>query len=187
VVAPDRRWTDLPHGHELYCAGHLIQAAVAFQRCAGDGRLLGVVRRLVDHIRTVFGPDRRAGTPGHPEIEMALVELYRLTDERQYLDLAKFFVDNRGRGLLGPSPISGRAYYQDRVPVREAAEIEGHSVRALYLTTGVADVYLETGDQALLEALGRQWQDFVEHKLYVTGGAGSRYERRGVRAAVRAA
>jgi uncharacterized protein len=176
VVAPDRRWIDVPHGHELYCAGHLIQAAVAFQRCAGDSRLLGVVRRLVDHIGTVFGPDRRAGTPGHPEIEMALVELYRATDEGRYLDLAKFFVDQRGRGLLGPSPIGGRAYYQDRVPVREATEVEGHAVRALYLASGVADVYLETGDQTLLDSLSRQWQDFVEHKLYLTGGAGSRYD-----------
>jgi uncharacterized protein len=176
VVAPDSRWTDIPHGHELYCAGHLIQAAVAFQRCAGDGRLLGVVRRLVDHIGTVFGPDKRPGTPGHPEVEMALVELYRETGEARYLDLAKFFVDQRGHGLLGPSPIGGRAYYQDRVPVRDTTEMEGHAVRALYLASGVADVYLETGDQSLLESLSRQWQDFVEHKLSVTGGAGARYD-----------
>ena len=176
VVAPDRRWTEIPHGHELYCAGHLIQAAVAFQRCAGDGRLLGVARRLVDHIGTVFGPDKRAGTPGHPEVEMALVELYRETNESRYLDLAKFFVDQRGRGLLGPSPIGGRAYYQDRVPVRETTELEGHAVRALYLASGVADVYLETGDQSLLESLSRQWQDFVGHKVSVTGGAGARYD-----------
>jgi DUF1680 family protein len=176
VVAPDSRWTDIPHGHELYCAGHLMQAAVAFQRCAGDGRLLGVVRRLVEHIGTVFGPDKRAGTPGHPEVEMALVEVHRETGEATYLDLAKFFVDQRGRGLLGPSPIGGRAYYQDRVPVRETADLEGHAVRALYLASGVADVYLETGDQALLESLDRQWQDFVEHKVSVTGGAGARYD-----------
>ena len=136
VVAPESRWTDIPHGHELYCAGHLMQAAVAFQRCAGDGRLLDVVRRLVDHIGTVFGPDKRAGTPGHPEVEMALVELYRETGESRYLDLAKFFVDQRGRGLLGPSPIGGRAYYQDRVPVRETTDLEGHAVRALYLACG---------------------------------------------------
>jgi DUF1680 family protein len=176
VVAPASRWTDIPHGHELYCAGHLTQAAVAFQRCAGDGRLLEVARRLADYLCTVFGPDRRAATPGHPEVEMALVELYRATGERRYLDLAKFFVDQRGLGLLGPSPIGGRSYYQDRVPVRDATEVEGHAVRALYLATGVADVYLETGDTSLLEALNRQWQDFVEHKLYLTGGAGSRYD-----------
>jgi len=176
VVAPDSRWTDIPYGHELYCAGHLMQAAVAFQRCAGDGRLLGVVQRLVDHIRTLFGPDRRAGTPGHPEVEMALVEVYRETGEPRYLELAQFFVDQRGRGLLGPSPIGGRAYYQDRIPVRETTELEGHAVRALYLASGVADVYLETGDQALLESLCRQWQDFVARKVSVTGGAGARYD-----------
>jgi len=176
VVAPDRRWTEIPHGHELYCAGHLIQAAVAFQRCAGDGRLLEVVRRLVDHIRTVFGPDKRPGTPGHPEVEMALVELSRLTGDARYLDLARFFVDQRGYGLLGPSPIGGRAYYQDRVPVRETTELEGHAVRALYLASGVADVYLETGDQSLLDSLGRQWQDLVQHKISVTGGAGARHD-----------
>ncbi|HLZ27188.1 MAG TPA: beta-L-arabinofuranosidase domain-containing protein [Chloroflexota bacterium] len=176
VVAPESRWTDISHGHELYCAGHLIQAAVAFQRCAGDGRLLDVVRRLVDHIGSVFGPDRRAGTPGHPEVEMALVELYRETEDARYLDLAKFFVDQRGRGLLGPSPIGGRAYYQDRIPVRATTELEGHAVRALYLASGVADVYLETGDPSLLESLERQWHDFVEHKVSVTGGAGARYD-----------
>ena len=177
VVEPARHWIDIPMGHELYCAGHLIQAAVAWQRCCGDARLLRVVERLVDHIMTVFGPDKRAGTPGHPEIETALVELYRLTQDRRYLDLAKFFIDNRGHGLLGPVPRwGGSAYYQDRVPVREAEEVEGHAVRALYLTAGVADLYLETGDEALLRALERQWRDMVNRKLYITGGAGARHE-----------
>jgi uncharacterized protein len=176
VMAPDRRWVELNAGHELYCAGHLIQAAVAWHRFAGDRRLLDVARRLVDHIATVFGPDRRPGTPGHPEIETALVELYRDTGERRYLELARFFVDQRGYGRLGPNPrFGGSAYYQDRVPVRQATEIEGHAVRALYLATGVADLYLETGERALLEAMLRQWQDMVAHKLYLTGGVGSRH------------
>jgi uncharacterized protein len=176
VVAPERRWVELNTGHELYCAGHLIQAAVAWLKVLNDDRLLGVVRRLVDHIASIFGPGKRVGVPGHPEIEMALVELYRATGERNYLNLAQFFVDHRGRGLLGPNPrFGGSAYYQDRVPVREATEIEGHAVRALYLTTGVADVYLETGERALMDALLRQWHDFVERKLYITGGAGSRH------------
>ena len=104
---------------------------------------------------------------------MALVELYRTTQDRRYLDLAQFFVDQRGHGLLGPNPrFGGSAYYQDRVPVRESTEVEGHAVRALYLTSGVTDLYLETGEQALLDALTRQWHDMAERKLYLTGGAG---------------
>src|SRR5262249_12859493 len=112
---------------------------------------------------------------GHPEIEMALVELYRETGERRYLDLAGFFVDQRGHGWLGPGRYQSPGYYQDRVPVREATEVEGHAVRALYLTTGVADLYRETGAAALLQALGRQWHDLVTRKLYLTGGVGARH------------
>lgn len=177
VVEPRRRWVDISMGHELYCAGHLIQAACAWQRWANDTRLLDVARKVVDHILTVFGPGIRDGTPGHPEVELALVELYRSTGERRYLDLAQFFVDKRGYGLLGPSQrFGGTAYYQDRVPVRESSEVEGHAVRALYLTSGVTDVYLETGEQALLDALTRQWHDLAERKLYLTGGAGGRHQ-----------
>ncbi len=175
VAEPGRRWTDFAHGHELYCAGHLCQAAVAHRRATGDERLLRVARRCVDNIDRVFGPGKRAATPGHPEIEMALVELYRATAERRYLDLARFFVDQRGHGWLGPGRYNSSAYYQDRVPVRDAMEIEGHAVRATYLTTGVTDLYLETGEQALFETLGRQWDDLVGHKLYLTGGAGARH------------
>jgi DUF1680 family protein len=177
VVAPNRRWLEINTGHELYCAGHLIQAAVAWHRCAADTRLLDVAQRVVAHIESVFGPDRRPGTPGHPEIEMALVELYRDSGVRRYLELAQFFVDQRGYGILGPNPrFGGSSYYQDRVPVRDASTVEGHAVRALYLAAGVADVYLESGERALLDALVRQWDDLVDHKLYLTGGAGSRHQ-----------
>lgn len=175
VAEPDRRWTDFAHGHELYCAGHLFQAAVAHRRATGDDRLLRVATRFADHIVTVFGPGRRVAIPGHPEIEMGLVELHRETRDPRYLDAARFFVDARGRGLLGPGRYNSAAYYQDRVPVREAAEIEGHAVRASYLAAGAADLYLETGEPALLESLTRQWLDLVERKLYITGGAGSRH------------
>ena len=175
VAEPGRRWTDFGSGHELYCAGHLFQAAVAHHRAAEDDRLLGIARRFADYLCATFGPARRAGVPGHPEVEMALVELYRETGARSYLDLARFFIDQRGRGWLGPGRRGSPAYYQDRVPVREASEIEGHAVRAQYLTAGVADLYLETGEQALLDALMRQWNDLVTHKLYVTGAIGSRH------------
>ncbi len=175
VAEPGKRWTDFAHGHELYCAGHLFQAAVAQHRATGDDRLLRIARRFADYIDSVFGPSTRVATPGHPEIEMALVELYRETGERRYLDLAGFFVDRRGRGWLGPGRYNSSAYFQDRVPVREAMGVEGHAVRSLYLATGVADLYLETGEAALLEALSRQWHDLVAHKLYVTGGVGARH------------
>jgi len=175
VAEPGRRWTDFAQGHELYCAGHLFQAAVAHRRATGDERLLGIARRFADYLDATFGPGKRPGTPGHPEIELGLTELYRLTGERRYLALAGFFLDQRGRGWLGPGRYGSSAYYQDRVPVREASEVEGHAVRALYLTAGVADVYLETGEPALLAALDRQWSDLVGHKLYVTGGVGSRH------------
>lgn len=175
VVEPDRRWQDLQHGHELYCAGHLFQAAVAYYRGTGDERLLNVSRRFADYIDSVFGPGKRAGTPGHPEIETALVELYRATGERRYLDLAIYFLDQRGRGLLGTHRLGSSAYYQDHVPVREAETVEGHAVRQLYLTAGMTDVYLENGDQAMMDALERLWQNMVGKKLHVTGGVGAEH------------
>ena len=175
VVEPDRRWVDIDNGHELYCAGHLIQAAVAYHRGTGDTRLLDITRRFVDHIDRVFGPGKRGVAPGHPEIEMALVELYRATGERRYLDLAGFFVDERGKDFIGEFAHFEPAYYQDRVPVRETDVVEGHAVRQLYLTTGVADIFMETGEQALMDALLRQWHDFTAHKMHVTGGAGARH------------
>lgn len=175
VVEPQRRWQDLQHGHELYCAGHLFQAAVAYYRGTGDERLLNVSRRFADYIDSVFGPGKRAGTPGHPEVETALVELYRATGERRYLDLAIYFLDQRGRGLLGAHRWGTPAYYQDHVPVRDAETVEGHAVRQLYLTAGMTDAYLETGEPALMAALERLWQNMVSKKLHVTGGLGAQH------------
>jgi DUF1680 family protein len=175
VAEPDKRWTDFAHGHELYCAGHLIQAAVAYHRATGDNRLLTVARRFVDCLHSRFGPGRSVATPGHPEIELALAELYRETGERRHLDLAAFFLEHRGHGWLGPGRFNSPVSFQDRVPVRESTTVEGHAVRALYLTTGVADLYLETGDRTLLQTLNAQWRDMVEGKLYITGGVGARH------------
>lgn len=176
VAEPGCQWTDLDHGHELFCAGHLIQAAVAFQRALGDSRLLEIVRRLVDHIDSVFGPGKLEGTGGHPEIETALVELYRITGEPRDLALAQFLVDQRGRGRMRGYAGYGADYHQDHVPVRQAEEMAGHAVRQLYLTTGVTDLYMETGEPALLDAMKRLWADMVAHKLYITGGVGSRFD-----------
>ncbi len=176
VVAPELRWVDLDHGHELYCAGHLAEAAVALHRTTGNTRLLGVARRVADHIDTVFGPGKRDGAPGHPEIELALVELYRETGEGRYLDLARFFVDQRGRGTMrGDRRHYGPEYHQDRVPVRDADIVEGHAVRQLYLTAGVTDLYLETGEDALLDAMRRLWHDMTAHKTHIIGGYGARF------------
>ena len=175
VAEPNRRWTDFAHGHELYCCGHLIQAAVAYRRATGDDRLLAIAGRFVDYLHARFGPGRRVATPGHPEIELALAELYRETGERRHLDLAAFFLEHRGHGWLGPGRFNSPVSFQDRVPMRQSTTVEGHAVRALYLTTGVADLYLETGDKALLETLNTQWRDMVEGKLYLTGGVGARH------------
>ncbi|HQE91704.1 MAG TPA: glycoside hydrolase family 127 protein [Anaerolineae bacterium] len=173
VNKPDQRWTNLDHDHELYCAGHLFEAAVAMHRATADRRLLDVACRFADHIATVFGPDKRPGAPGHPEIELALVELYRETGTRRYLDLASFFVDQRGKNKMGGYGQFGPAYHQDRVPVREASMVEGHAVRQLYLTAGVTDVYMETGDPTLIAALERLWYDMTTRKMHVTGGFGA--------------
>jgi uncharacterized protein len=171
--APEERFTHLAWDHELYCCGHLIQAAIAHAR-RGDERLLAVARRFADHVDAVFGPGRRDGTPGHPELETALVELYRLTGERRYLDLAAFFVERRGHGLLQPANF-GPSYFPDHVPVREQEHITGHAVRALYLAAGVTDLYLETGEERLLEIMRAQWEDMAGAKTYLTGGLGAHH------------
>jgi DUF1680 family protein len=165
------RWRNLRDLHELYCAGHLIQAAVAYYRATGNSELLNVATSFADNIASMFGPDKLQGTPGHPGIEMALVELFRTTGDEAYLDLARFFLDQRGRGVIG-----GRAYHIDHEPFRELDEVAGHAVRSLYLNCGAADVYMETGERALWEALERLWLNMTERRMYVTGGAGARHD-----------
>jgi hypothetical protein len=174
VIDPSWRWTDLEMGHELYCAGHLIQAGVATARATGDCSLLAVARRFADLIDDVFGNDPARGTDGHPEIEVVLAELYRQTGETRYLRLANTLTRRRGFGTFA----GGRFdldYYQDAEPVRDARGIVGHAVRALYLAAGVTDIYAETGDEALLASMLRQWDDLASAKSYLTGGIGSRH------------
>ncbi|GAB3151316.1 glycoside hydrolase family 127 protein [Microbispora hainanensis] len=174
VVAPDERWRKPDWSHELYCAGHLFQAAVAAARTGASPELVTVARRFADLLVERFGPDGVEEVCGHPEIETALAELYRLTGHRPYLDLARRFLDLRGRGLLGHGRF-GPAYYQDHVPVREAREVTGHAVRQLYLLAGMVDVGVETGDHMLLDAAERLWEDAVNRRTYVTGAHGSRH------------
>ena len=175
VVESEKKWAELAMGHELYCAGHLFEAAVAHHRATGQTKLLDIACRFADHIDSIFGPDKGDAVPGHPEIELALVELFRETGEQRYLDLAGFFIDQRGQGKMkGKTPFEA-GYHQDRVPVREATVVEGHAVRQLYLAAGIADVYLETGEQALLDVSHRLWRDMTAHKMHLTGGFGARH------------
>jgi DUF1680 family protein len=169
------RFGDLEKGHELYCAGHLLQAAVAQSRATGDRTLLEVATRFADLLCKTFGPGRTEGIDGHPLIEMALVDLYRETGTSSYLELASYFVEARGHGLLEPPGHHGPAYFQDHLPVRDVRTLAGHAVRALYLATGATDVAVETNDGDLLEALKASWQTMVESQMYLTGGVGSRW------------
>ncbi len=175
-IQVEGRYRDLPWSHEHYCAGHLMQAAVAQVRCTGDRELLDVAVRFADHLVDTFGDDRRHDVDGHPEVEMALVELFRETGNRAYLQLARYFVEARGHGLMqgyGQEP----TYFSDRIPVREQTTVEGHAVRAVYLAAGAADVAAELDDKELLDALGRQFAHMLATKTYVTGGLGSRWDR----------
>lgn len=189
VAEPSKRWTNLRDQHELYCAGHFIEAAVAYHDATGKTAVLDIATRLADCIDSVFGPrpGQKRGYPGHEEIELALVKLYRTTGEKRYLDLAKFFIDERGRRphyfemeakargeeKTPPWADSTYAYWQAHLPVREQTDAVGHSVRAMYLYSGMVDVAIETEDEGLLDVCKRLWRNVVDKKMYVTGAIGS--------------
>jgi uncharacterized protein len=181
VVKRGERYTDLRWGHELYVAGHLIQAAIALHRSTGRADLLRVACGFADQIDATFGRGKAVdGVCGHPEVETALVELYRETGEPRYLSLARYFVDRRGHGLLASADrrdvTTGPVYCQDHVPVREATEVAGHAVRQLYLLAGVTDVAAETGDRELRAAAERLWAEMVARKTHLTGGLGAHHD-----------
>ncbi|MFJ3319480.1 glycoside hydrolase family 127 protein [Curtobacterium sp. NPDC086286] len=171
------RYTDLKWSHEMYCAGHLYQAAVAQHRATGDTGLLDVAIKNADHLVRTFGDGsgKVRDVDGHPVVEMGLVELYRETGNREYLDLAHWFVDARGTGIIeraGGEP----TYFSDRVPSRQATTVEGHAVRAVYLAAGAVDVAIETGDTELLTASETQFADMMATKAFITGGLGARWD-----------
>lgn len=179
VNAPDLRWTNLRDWHELYCAGHLFEAAVAHHQATGKRTLLDVAVRFADCIDSVFGkaPGKRPGYPGHPEIELALVKLWRITGESRYFDLARFFIEERGQQLFADEHQTPRdrydgSYWQDDIPICDHQNIKGHAVRACYLLAGATDIAAETADPALLGMIHRVWRNTHEKNVYITGGIG---------------
>lgn len=171
---PDR-YSDLEWGHELYCYGHMLQAAVARARVGRADAFVDVAINAADHVCETFGLGGIERVGGHPEIELGLVELARLTGEDRYLDQAKAFIDRRGQHTL--ADISwGRSYFQDDIPIRGQAAFTGHAVRALYLAASAVDVAVDTGDDELLDTIIRQWEHTVARRTYLTGGMGSHHD-----------
>ncbi len=185
----EKRFTNLRDNHELYCAGHLLEGAVAYYEATGKRRFLDVMLRYIDLIDATFGLEdgKKKGYPGHEEIELALVKLYQITKDPKHLRLAKYFIDERGstpnyfaeeakaRGD-GPgwsrSVYSENRYYQAGAPVREQQSALGHAVRQVYLLIGMAEVARETGDETLKAACDRMWKDITRRQMYITGAVG---------------
>jgi DUF1680 family protein len=181
----DMRWRNLRDWHELYCAGHLMEAAVAHSQATGERKLLQALSLYADHIDATFGPGKKRGYGGHPEIELALVRLYHATHNERYLQLARFFVDERGAQphyydleaqARGEDPADFWAktyeYCQAHLPIREQEKVVGHAVRAMYLLSGVADLADEYDDPSLLETCYRLWDNLINKRMYLTGGIG---------------
>jgi uncharacterized protein len=194
TVDPQNRWKNLRDWHELYCAGHLIEAAVAHFQATGKRSLLDVLRRYADYIGSVFGPEpgQKRGYCGHPEIELALVKLARATGERRYMELSRYFVDERGRQPFyfdqeaierGQDPAlfwaRSHEYNQSHLPVREQPEVVGHAVRAVYLYSAMADLAGEYSDASLLQACRRLWTHLTTRRMYVMGGIGTSRQNEG--------
>lgn len=177
VVKPEARWS-CRGWHELYCAGHLMEAACAYYDSTGKDRFLRLMEKYADCIEKVFVKDRSAAfiTPGHEEIELALYRMYKTTGKAKYLELCKFFLENRGaEGNTEPDIFESPYYAQNHLPIREQREAFGHSVRAVYLYAGMADLALESGDEKLKEACIALFDNITNKKMYVTGGIGSDY------------
>lgn len=182
LTDPSKRWTDMEK-HEDYCAGHLIEAAVAYYQATGKRTLLEAAIRLADHLDTQFGPGKKNWVPGHQEIELALIKLYRVTQNEKYLTLAYWFLEQRGhglgRGMIWTNPAFGAAYCQDHVPARELTDVSGHAVRAMYQYSAMADVQALRPQVGYATALKNVWHDVVDRNMYVTGGIGSSRKNEG--------
>ena len=184
----DKRWTNLLEAHELYVAGHFIEAGVAYYQVTGKDKLLNIVRKNADLICDTFGPEegKRAGVPGHEEIELALVRLYQVTGEERYLDEAYYFINERGKDPslllrlheeygsdIFPGLICDPPYNQTHAPVREQDTAEGHAVRAVYMLSAMADLAWYKQDEGLLDACERLYDNITKKRMYITGGIGS--------------
>ena len=176
----DKRWTNMDK-HEMYCAGHMIEAGVAYYQATGKRKLLDVCIRMADHMMSQFGPGKRHWVPGHEEIELALVKLYQTTQEQKYLDFAYWLLEERGHGhgTMGDEGKWDPVYYQDIVPVRQLTDISGHAVRCMYLYCGMADVAALKNDTGYIAAMDRLWDDVVHRNMYITGGIGSSRDNEG--------
>jgi uncharacterized protein len=190
----DKRWTNLRDRHELYCAGHMLEGAIAYWQATGRSRLLDIMRRYVDHIAATFGraPGQKRGYCGHQEIELALIKLYHATQEKEYLDLAAYFIDERG---AQPHYFDVEAaargdeaakywfrtyeYSQSHKPVREQDKVVGHAVRAMYMYAAMADLAADLGDDGLRRACERLWRDVTSKRIYVTAGLGPSADNEG--------
>lgn len=190
IKEPERRWKNLCEGHELYTAGHMMEAAVAYYQGTGKRKFLEVVLRLADLLCETFGYEEGKihGYPGHQEVEIGLIKLYQVTGERKYLDLAKYFIDARGTGenyflreMSAPDYQNifpefadyQPAYSQSDRPVREQTAAEGHAVRAVYMYSAMADLAYEYQDQELMKTCERLWNNIVQKQMYITGGIGA--------------
>ena len=189
VKSPEKRWTNLQEAHELYCAGHMIEAAVAYAECTGKSRLLEIMCGMADHIYKRFIEEGAEGYSGHPEIELALMRLFRCTKEEKYKELALHFINVRGvdsdyfikekeraKWTVWRNDPTNKEYEQNYAPVRQQDKAVGHAVRAVYLYTGMADAAMETGDTTLTEACKTLWNNITQARMYVTGAIGSAYE-----------
>lgn len=189
VKDTNRRWTNLEEAHELYCAGHMMEAAVAYAECTGKTKLLDIMCHMADHIYNRFVENGIEGYPGHPEVELALMKMYRCTKNNKYKELAEHFINVRGvdsdyfikeseryNWTVWGNDCHNKEYTQSHLPVRDQTKAVGHAVRAVYLYTGMADVAHETNDEELKNACKTLWNNITQSRMYVTGAIGSAYE-----------